>query len=175
MPDYRFVLALPICAVAGVTDLLWGKVPNWLTGALALGAIGLSATHGLRAAAVSVTVMIVFLVLGMLAFAPGWIGGGDVKLAAAAAGALSYPDCVPFLLYTVLGGGALAIAFAIVRGRLKETLTGVGMLAAPLFGRGLTSVTPPRTSSMPYALAIALGILLVLLSQTIAPFLRLPL
>ena len=170
-----FILVLPFCVAAGVTDVLWHKVPNWLTGTLALMAIGLSATHGLRAVAVTVTVMVVFLLLGMLAFAAGWIGGGDVKLTAAAAGALSYPDCVPFLLYTVLGGGVLAIAFAIVRGRLKETLAGVSILAARFFGRGVSSLTPPSTSSMPYALAIGLGATLLLLSQTIAPFLRLPL
>ncbi len=168
-----FFLVLPACAIAGVTDLLWRRVPNWLTGILAVCAIALSATNGLRAAAISAGIIVAVFLLGSLAFSLGLIGGGDVKLAAAAAGAFGFPDCLSFLLYTVLAGGVLGIGFAIARGRLKDTLAGVGMLAAPLFNRGAVVMAPPSSSAMPYALAIGLGAFLVLLSQTIAPFLRL--
>ena len=168
-------LVLPACAVASITDVMTRRVPNWLTGLLAVAALVFNAMHGIVPALISIGVMIAVLLLGSLAFAQGWIGGGDVKLAAAAAGALSYPDCVPFLLYTILGGGVLAIAYALLRGRLKQTFSSVGMLVFPMLHGGAGKATPPRMTSMPYALAIGLGAVLVLLSQTIAPFLRISL
>lgn len=169
------LLVLPACAVASVTDVLSRRVPNWLTGLLALAALIFNATRGAVHALLSAGVMIAVLLVGALAFAQGWIGGGDVKLAAAAAGALSYPDCVPFLIYTILGGGVLAIAYALVKGRLKQTLSGVGTLIFPFLHGGAGKVAPSRMTSMPYALAIGLGAVLVMLSQTVAPFLRISL
>jgi prepilin peptidase CpaA len=168
-------LVLPACAIAGITDVTSRRVPNWLTAVLAIAALIFNATHGLVPALLSLGVMVAVLLLGALAFSQGWIGGGDVKLAAAAAGALSYPACIPFLLYTIFGGGVLAVAYALLRGRLKQTFAGVGTLAFPIFHGGAGKATPTNMTPMPYALAIGLGAILVLLSQTVAPFLRIPL
>jgi prepilin peptidase CpaA len=141
-------LAVLIAAlVASYFDVRTRRIPNWLTGALAVAGLGLNAAAGWRAVAVAAGIMAVLLLLGSLLYARGGIGGGDIKLAAAAAGTLSIPLCVPFLLYTAIGGGLLAIGFVVVR-------------------------AAARTQTLPYAPAFAFGAVLILLSLTVAPFLR---
>ena len=169
------LVVLPACAIAATTDVRTRRVPNWLTALLAIAGLIMNAAHGVVPGLLSLCVMLAVFLIGALAFSQGWIGGGDVKLAAAAAGAFNYPDCVPFLVYTILGGGVIALVYSVLRGRLKQTLTGVATLAFPFLHGGAGKATPTSMTSMPYALAIGLGAALVLLSQTVAPFLRIAL
>jgi prepilin peptidase CpaA len=120
------------------------RVPNWLTGSLALAAILVHAFGGLRAAAISLAVMAVLVAAGTLLYSRGGIGGGDIKLAIAASGMLSFPLCIPFLIYAAIGGGLLAVAYMLTT----------------------------KSKTMPYALAFAFGAVVVALSQSVAPFLR---
>lgn len=99
------------CAIAVVTDLRSGRVPNALTAALAIAALGVHAVQGPASLAIACATLVGVLLLGFVAFSFGWLGGGDVKLLAAGGAALSLPDAVPFLVYTALGGGLLAIVF----------------------------------------------------------------
>lgn len=132
---------------ASYFDIRARRIPNWLTGALAIAGLGLNAAAGVRPLLMAACVMVALMLLGALLYARGGIGGGDIKLAAAAAGTLSLPLCVPFLLYTAVGGGLLAIGFIVLR-------------------------AAARTSTLPYAPAFAFGAVLIILSQTVAPFLR---
>jgi prepilin peptidase CpaA len=158
------------CFAASYTDVRARRIPNWLTGSLAIGALVLHSFAGLRAALVSLAVMLVLTALGTLAYSRGGIGGGDVKLAIAASGMLSYPLCVPFLLYGAIGGGLLALVFIARRGSVRASLTRV--VAATSGGPG---VSADKNETMPYAIAFAFGAVLVALSQSIAPFLRISL
>ena len=65
--------------------------------------------------------MAVLTAAGTVVYALGGIGGGDIKLAIAASGMLGFPLCIPFLLYTAIGGGVLAIVFIVSRGKVRET------------------------------------------------------
>ena len=58
-----------------------------------------------------------------LIYSRGGIGAGDIKLAIAGSGMLSYPTCVPFLLYTGIAGGLLAGTFLAVRANGRATLS----------------------------------------------------
>ena len=105
-----------------------------------------------------------------------WLGGGDVKLAAAAAAAFGYPDAVAFVLYTSIGGGLLAIVIALVHGRLGATAANVAQMVQPMMiGRTVAALTPARRLMLPYAVAIAFGAVAVALSHSVLPFLRLTL
>jgi prepilin peptidase CpaA len=159
-------LALTACLVASYCDVRARRIPNWLTGALALSAIVVHAFGGVVGLGTSLAVMAALTAAGTLIYSRGGIGGGDVKLAIAASGMLSYPLCVPFLLYSAIGGGLLALAFIATRSRLRFafarvllTLSGVPMAS-------------DRSQTLPYALAFAFGAALVALSQSVAPFLR---
>jgi prepilin peptidase CpaA len=157
-------LTLAGCFTAGYIDVRTRRIPNWLTGSLAICALILHSFSGLRAALVSLAVMLVITALGTLLYSRGGIGGGDVKLAIAASGMLSYPLCVPFLLYSAIGGGLLAVLFLARRARAVAAAAG----NAP-------GVAPTKSEMLPYAVAFAFGAVVVALSQTIAPFLRITL
>jgi prepilin peptidase CpaA len=139
-----------------------------LTGALALAAIAVHASSGWQPALVSLAVMAVLTLGGAVAYAAGGIGGGDVKLWIAASGMLSYPLCVPFFLYSLVGGGLLAIGFIIARGGVKKSFA----RAIAATTGGLSAVVRDKTQTIPYAIAFAFGAVAVALSQTALPFLR---
>jgi len=163
------VLAFCVAAVYG--DVRERRIPNWLTGSLVVAAVVVHAFSGVRALGISVAVMVVLTLLGALVYSRGGIGGGDVKLGIAASGMLSYPLCVPFLLYTMVGGGLLALAFIAFRGGGRRTLSRAVLMAVG----GPQAVAPDRTKTMPYAAAFAFGAIFLALSQSVFPFLRITL
>ena len=55
------------------------------------------------------------LAAGMALWAPGWLGGGDVKLLAAGALWFGWPDVVSFLVWSMLAGGVLALVLVLAR------------------------------------------------------------
>jgi prepilin peptidase CpaA len=151
-------LVLAACIIAAYSDIRTRRISNWLTGCLAIAAIVVHAFYGLASVALTALIMVAALFLGVLVYSRGGLGGGDVKLAIAAAGMLGYPLCIAFLLYTAIGGGLLAI----------------GLIVATTIA-GAHRVAPASRESMPYAVAFAFGATTVFLSQTVAPFLRMPL
>lgn len=106
------LLAAALVAAA-VGDLRTRTIPNWLNGAIALGAVAYWIAAGLEpwpdmALRLAVAAAVFALFAG--AFALGMMGGGDVKLLGAVALWLP-PGAVLFLLVAMsLGGGALTIA-----------------------------------------------------------------
>ncbi len=173
--SFAIWIVLAACAIAVATDLTSRRIPNALTIGLALAALALHATQGWASLAVSLAALATVMAVGLAAFSMGWLGGGDVKLAAAAAAALGFPDAVPFLLYTAIGGGLLALAVALGTGRLRSVLHSITLVLRPIAYRGTVAVAPRRPIMLPYAIAIACGAVAVALSHTAAPFLRLSL
>ena len=111
-----------------------------LTGA-SLGVVGISLAVGLA---------VLVLAAGM--FALGWIGGGDAKLMAAASLWLGLKGLAPFVLYTGLAGGALALILLALRSAWPAADSA---LVASAWARRLA--TPGE--SAPYGVAIAVGAL----------------
>ncbi len=145
---------LLLLVVAGLHDCAVRTVPNLLSALLLLCGLGLrllggNIGHGLLAGA------IVFAVC-TLVWRFGWLGGGDVKLLAAAA-VFEPPPVVPELvLYTSLAGGILALLY-LVAGRL---------VPAPASARPHAMLSRiarcelwrlRRRGPLPYAAAIAAG------------------
>lgn len=91
---------------------------------------------------------IVFLV-GATLFAKGWLGGGDVKLLAAAALWFDFGQGLSLLAAVALGGGVLALFLIVIR----------RMLPASLYARRGWPVLRPR-GPIPYGMAIAVGAIL---------------
>lgn len=160
-------LTFAACIAAAVFDVRTRRIPNVLTGSLALGALALHAFFGLESFVASLVVMIAVTVLGAAAYAAGGIGGGDVKLWIAGSGMLGFPLCIPFLLYALIGGGVLAIGFMIARGGARQSFARVAAIA-----NGSPAMVRKKSQTLPYAVAFAFGALLVALSQSVFPFLR---
>jgi prepilin peptidase CpaA len=153
-PIYLFTVVafLALVGYAAVTDVRTLRIPNPVSLAVALlypayvlaspVAVDWLAAIGIAAA--------VFLV-GLGLFVLRWMGGGDVKLMAAASLWAGSQAVVPFLAHTALAGGAIAILMlAPVRFALAVSFERVGAvrLRDAVLGR-----------SIPYAVAIAIGTL----------------
>ena len=166
---------LGACAIAVATDVVTRRIPNLLTAALIVAALGLHALAGWSSFGIACATLVGVLLLGFIAFSCGWLGGGDVKLLAGGAAALGFPDAIPFLIYTALAGGVLAIVVAIALGRLGNVITSLGLVLRPFAYKGTVAVAPRQPIRLPYAVAIASGATAVALSHSVVPLLRLPL
>jgi len=107
------------------------------------------------------------LLAGTAAFSFKLIGGGDVKLLAAAAGTLGYPACVFFILCTLVSGGFIAYPKTgfIINGSQQQFLVrdssiggwsnGVwnqvfsGVIGAPPQSFSTTPYNPPPYTTLP--------------------------
>jgi prepilin peptidase CpaA len=135
--------AIGLLAGAAASDVASRRIPNRLTGLLALVglfrlAVDVAAGGGAAAAACDLAIGLTVFAVGALLFRAGLFGGGDVKLAAGAALWLGAPGLWPFLVATALVGGALALVY-------------LGRLAAQAGGAA------SRRPSLPYGVAIAVG------------------
>lgn len=161
-----YSIVLGACAIAVYTDVRGYRIPNWLTIGLATLVLGLASFQGPVAFGLSFTILAAVFALGAGAFCFKMLGGGDVKLAAAAAAGVGYPDVLTFLLYTALAGAALAIIVAAMRGRLSAAISPL------LYLYGGTVAAAPTGIRVPYAIAITAGVLAVGLFHTVTPLLR---
>lgn len=153
LPVVPFAVLLAVAAVRDATSF---TIPNWISLALVAlfpvtaFAVGLPlATIGLQAGVGAAA-----LVIGMVMFALRWVGGGDAKLAAAAALWLGWPAAVTFALYTGLAGGALALGLITLRSAALRPV----VLLGP---RWMVRLSDPGEGA-PYGVAIAIGALAAL-------------
>ena len=139
--------------VAAVRDLTTFTIPNWISVALAVAFVPAAIVAGVPMATMgwSVLVGLAMLIAGVVMFALRWIGGGDAKLMAAAAMWLGVQGLAPFVLFTGLAGGGLALALLAARSTWVRPFAAVG----PSWVDRLA--TPGGAT--PYGVAIAVGAL----------------
>jgi prepilin peptidase CpaA len=135
---------------AAIRDLTTFTIPNWISLVLivAFFPIALISHLPLASLGASVIIGVLALALGVAMFAVGWIGGGDAKLFAASALWLGWPALLPFLMWTGLAGGALAVTLLWSR-KLANHYPSAG---PAWFGRLMTP-----GGEAPYGVAIAIG------------------
>lgn len=105
-----------------------------------------------------------------LFFVVGGMGAGDVKLITAVGCLAGFGSISEVVLATVFFGGLFAVALAVVRGRLKSTVSNVGAL---LFHHGKfgllehpeLNLLNSATLRLPYGVAIAAGCWAALFGQ----------
>ncbi|MBC7477914.1 MAG: prepilin peptidase [Pseudorhodobacter sp.] len=143
---------------AGLGDLATMRIPNRVVVTILLGYAVLAPLSGFSLAQLAlglVAASVVFL-LAFGAFACGWMGGGDVKLMAAAALWLGLPQMVAFLLWTSIAGGLLTLALMAYR---SLPLTQMAFDAT-----GWASRLHLDRTRVPFGVAIAAGSLIVFAS-----------
>jgi prepilin peptidase CpaA len=153
-----------LLVAAAWRDIATRTIPDGISITLAGLGLLLRTTEGMMALGLStVTAALLFLALVLL-HARGALGGGDVKLAGALALGLAPAATVSFLLATALAGGVLALAY-IALGRIVRDASPLSRATASL-PRRILAVERRRLrrgGPLPYAVAIALGGILVLL------------
>jgi prepilin peptidase CpaA len=152
-----FALVVLAAMVATYMDLKHRRIPNSLVFALLICGLATQSFQGWTHVAIAFALFAAVLLAGMPLFSMRIMGGGDLKFMAAAAATLGWPDAVSFLLFTLIAGGLLGIAYSIARGRLRSTLVGVGALAFPMLAGVRPAASPLSSATMPYALAILAG------------------
>ncbi len=144
-----------LLVVAALKDVVSFTIPNWISAAL-LAAFPLaawSAGLGWGEVAQHAAVGGVALVVGMGLFALNWIGGGDAKMLSASALWLGPVAVAPYLLWTALVGGALAVGLVMAR---KAAAQMPAMAGGPKWVGALLS---PK-GDVPYGVALCVGALL---------------
>ena len=112
------LLLFPLGTVfAGIYDLLTLKIPNWLTGGLALLFFPCAFLFlSWEQAGANLFTAFVILLIGLTAFRFGWVGGGDVKLCTVCTLWLGWPLVMPFLFWMSILGAVVALACLLLRG-----------------------------------------------------------
>lgn len=135
-------MLLVICAAASVVfliasyhDIRHRSIPNWLPVAVAAaGFLKWLVLAQLAPALWALAVAAIVLVVSTFLFSRGWLGGGDVKLAAAAVFLLGAPATLEFLLLMALLGGVIALVL-LAQGRAGQRPTipyGVAIAASAI-------------------------------------------
>ncbi len=150
----RLSLFPALMAFAAASDLFTMTISNRVSLLLAGGFLLLAVASGmgptdilLHAGAGAVVLAIAFL-----CFAMGWVGGGDAKIAAAAALWFGFAHLMNYLLYASLFGGALTLLLVQFR---------QWPLPYALAGQSWLMRLHAKESGIPYGIALAIGALMI--------------
>lgn len=152
------VMVSAALAVAAASDLASRRIPNVL--ALTAGLLGLTVSAGSHQLLSGAAAAIVCLCLAVPMWRRGLLGGGDVKLAAAAAAWVRLDHLFAFLVVVALCGGILSL-FTLLRASSGERRLVRANATASLATSRITIARSPGTS-IPYGVAIAIGAGLVM-------------
>jgi prepilin peptidase CpaA len=149
--EFALFLIFPAAlAFAGSMDLFTMTIPNRVSLGLVAGFVVAAPFSSLDAAGVlgHVGAGALMLVIGILMFARGWLGGGDAKLLAAVALWLGFDRLMEYLVYVSMAGGLLAFMILLYRS-----------LAPPLWlcNQDWAMRLHARTGGIPYGIALAIG------------------
>lgn len=142
-----------LVVVAGAHDFLTLRIPNWLNAFVALAFFPLAIMTGMPAEILlwHCLTAVVILAVGFGLFSGGYIGGGDAKLLAAAGLWFGWPDAGPFLVFTALAGGVLALAYQVwCMLKIEQEVREIGWAKRWLNFK----------ADLPYGVAIAAGAIL---------------
>jgi prepilin peptidase CpaA len=173
-PGLQVLLAL-VAVVAGIYDIRYRRIPNWLALAGLLAGIAMNTflfdLSGLKAAGMGLGLaFLIYLPLYLLRA----MGAGDVKLMAAL-GAIAGPgNWFILFLFTAILGGFLGVIFLLFKGRIRKTFWNMGWilheilhLRAPYHSSEELDVRSDRAVRMPHGAVIALATLALLSVQAI--------
>ena len=159
------ILAALFALAAGITDLRWRRIPNWLTYPAIPLAIALHAANGgwreakvsLLGTALGLGILLPFVLMRSL-------GGGDWKLVGGLGAFFGWEKLIQVLIYTLLLNGLMALLMIIWTKRVRQTLRNVGRLLAAFFklhlpGEDLT-IDNPEAAKVPFGVAAAIAVLL---------------
>ena len=149
-PDWLAVLLLILLLLAAIQDGWRLTISDWISGAIALGAFGALVLDGpVSGLWQNLLLFAAVLAVGTFMFGRGWMGGGDIKLLAAAALWFNLGDGWQLLVAIALVGGIEALLIIVMR---RLPWSDAARNKALLLRRG---------GPIPYGIAIALGVALM--------------
>ncbi|HEX7110526.1 MAG TPA: prepilin peptidase [Aestuariivirga sp.] len=139
--------------IAGAGDALSLRIPNWLTLTIFAAFFPLAFATGMPLPVFGFHVLtaVVLFVAGFILFSAGLFGGGDAKLLAAAGIWFGSSQALPFLVFTVLAGGALALCVV-----LWSLISMCWDIHTASWAKKISGLRP----KVPYGYAFAIGALM---------------
>ena len=175
MAKTLWILAAAFALTAGITDLRYRKIPNWLTyPAIPIAILlhwriagGHAALLSLGGAAVGLCILLPFVLLGGL-------GGGDWKLVGGLGAFFEVRRLVPVLLLTLMINGIMALALVLWKKRVGQTFRNLGRMMAAIFKFHLPgpelNIDNTEAQKVPFGIAAAIATLLYVAAQPWAAF-----
>jgi prepilin peptidase CpaA len=150
----RLMLFPALMAFAAASDLFTMTISNRVSVALVAGFLALALLSGMGFYEIlaHVGAGATVLVVAFACFAMGWVGGGDAKVAAAAALWFGFAHLLDYLLYASLFGGALTLLLLQFR---------QWPLPYPFAGQAWLLKLHAKESGIPYGIALAIGALMI--------------
>jgi prepilin peptidase CpaA len=150
----RLLLFPALMAFAAASDLFTMTISNRVSLLLAAGFVVLAVASGMgfHDMLLHVGAGMVVLTAAFICFTMGWVGGGDAKVAAAAALWFGFAHLMGYLLYASLFGGALTLLLLQFR---------QWPLPYPLAGQAWLLKLHAKESGIPYGIALAIGALTI--------------
>ncbi|MBV9155156.1 MAG: prepilin peptidase [Acidobacteriaceae bacterium] len=176
MPVVLRIALISVVLVAGIYDLRFRRIPNWLNLSGVILGVGINTLlfeqHGLAASTLGLLCALgiyvpLYLIRGM--------GAGDVKLMAAV-GAIAGPEnWLWIFLATALLGGFVSLVFVAIKGRFHQTILNLILIVAELSHFRLPSEKDSRLDvrnkealRIPHGALIATGSMAFLLFNAVA-------
>jgi len=165
------VTLLALIAVAAVYDMLYRRIPNWLTisGVLAGLALNTFIYRGWPGLWLSLLGMGVGFGAYFALYSLRAMGAGDVKLMAAIGALVGVSDWFGIFVITAIVGGIAGLAMQALGGRVKKTLWNVGFILSEMkngrpayIGREELDVRNPKSIGLPHGAVIAVGAIVFL-------------
>lgn len=150
----RLLLFPALMAFAAASDLLTMTISNRVSLLLAAGFVVLAVAGGMgfHDMLLHIAAGMVVLTVAFICFTMGWVGGGDAKVAAAAALWFGFAHLMGYLVYASLFGGALTLLLLQFR---------QWPLPYPLAGQAWLLKLHAKESGIPYGIALAIGALTI--------------
>lgn len=150
----RLMLFPALMAFAAASDLFTMTISNRVSLALVAGffVLALAGGMGFYDIGMHMAAGVTVLVIAFSCFAMGWVGGGDAKLAAAAALWFGFGHLMNYLLYASLFGGALTLLLLQFR---------QWPMPVALAGQTWLMRLHAKETGIPYGIALAIGALMI--------------
>jgi len=128
------MVLIVLLLTAAVFDVLYRRIPNWLTVSGVLLGIALNAFIGPPEAGLVFSLAGLAVGFGIYAvlYALRAMGAGDVKLMAAVGALVGYQRWFGIFFITALIGGVMALILVVARGRLKKTFFNMSFILSEM-------------------------------------------
>ena len=129
-PQKVEMVLLVMLLAAAVFDVLYRRIPNWLTVAGVVLGIAMNTLIGAPEAGLVFSLIGLAVAFGiyLALYALRAMGAGDVKLMAAIGALVGWERWFGIFFVTALVGGVMALILVVARGRLKKTLFNVSFI-----------------------------------------------
>ena len=133
-PQKVEIVLLAMLLAAAVFDVLYRRIPNWVTVSGVVLGIVMNTIIGRPAAGLVFSLAGLGVAFGIYValYALRAMGAGDVKLMAAIGALVGWQRWFGIFFVTALIGGAMALILLVARQRLKHTLFNVGFILSEM-------------------------------------------